>query len=269
MSELPTQGLEDLYYRNDRNLGAVANFNRVFELSSAPLFHPGADDDLYASSFLEDCIGALDRDPGVVLSYARATLISDDGEALVYDRERDCYIGHHGDTEGACGDVMRPQPSRIGEAHLPELRFREVLWLMGWSLPLSGVIRWEALRRSSLYRGYSGADKVLLAELALQGRFHEVQKPLFAKRMHCGCTHYKTARERAEHEGSEPGGIPRLRMLHDYTRMILAADSSALQRLHCMATVTGMGTRRDVWHRILLTARQACTRTPFLATPSE
>jgi hypothetical protein len=147
---------------------------------------------------------------------------------------------------------MRPQRPHIAEAVSPETRFREVLWLMGWSLPLSGVIRREALLRTSLYGSYSGADKVLLAELALKGRFHEIDEELFAKRMHRGCTHYKTTRERAEHECKGARGVPQVMMVRDYTKMTFASDLSARQRLHCLVTIVGMGRRPDVWRRLLV-----------------
>jgi glycosyltransferase involved in cell wall biosynthesis len=240
------------YFRNDRNIGAALNFNRTFELSGAPLFHGGACDDLYEPRFLESCVEALDRDSGVVLSHTRTKLIGDEGEPLLHDPVRDCYIDSYGNVRGTSGDVMRPQAAHIAEAASPEVRFREVLWLMGWSLPMSGVIRREALLRTSLYRNYSGADKVLLAELALQGRFYEIGEELFAKRMHQGCTHYKTTRERAEHEAKGSGGIPQVRMLIDYTTMTFAADLSARQRVHCMLTVIGMARRPQVWRRLLV-----------------
>jgi glycosyltransferase involved in cell wall biosynthesis len=240
------------YSRNDRNIGGAPNFNRVVELSRAPLFHGGAYDDLYEPSFLERCVDALERDPGVVLSHARTKLIGDEGELLLFDRKQDCYIDSYGNVKGTSSDVMRPQPSHIGESANPEIRFREVLWLMGWSLPLSGVIRRKALLRTSLYGKYSGADKVLLAELALQGRFHEVDTELFAKRIHQGCTHYKTTRERARHESTGSRGIPQALMLRDYTKMVFAADISAAQRLHCIVTIVGMARRREVWRRLLI-----------------
>jgi glycosyltransferase involved in cell wall biosynthesis len=186
------------YFRNERNIGAAANFNRVFELSGSPLFHGGACDDLYGPTFLERCVEVLDRDPGVVLSHTRTKLIGEQGEPLLFDPARKRYVDSYGDFKGTSGDIMRPQPFRIAEADSPAERFREVLWLMGWSLPLSGVIRKEALLTTALYANYSGADKVLLAELALKGRFHEIGDELFAKRIHRGCTHYKSTRERAE-----------------------------------------------------------------------
>jgi glycosyltransferase involved in cell wall biosynthesis len=240
------------YFRNDQNIGAAPNFNRTFELSGAPLFHGGACDDLYDPLFLERCVDVLDRDPGVVLSHARTKLIGDEGEPLFFDPERDRYIDSYGNSRGVSGDVMRPQPPHIAEAASPEIRFREVLWQMGWSLPLSGVIRREALLRTSLYHSYSGADKVLLAELALQGRFHELDEELFAKRIHRGCTHYKSTRERAEHECNGSRGVPQVMMVRDYTKMTFAAPLTARQRLHCLVTIVGMGRRPDVWRRLLV-----------------
>lgn len=240
------------YFRNDQNIGAAPNFNRVVELSRAPLFHGSAYDDLYDPSFLKRCVAALERDPGVVLSHARTKLIGDHGEPLHFDPERDCYIDSNGRSRGTSGDVMRPQPYNVAESTSPERRFRDVLWVMGWSLPLSGVIRRDALLKTALYGNYSGADKVLLAELALQGRFHEVRDELFAKRIHQGCTHYKTTRERAEHEIRGPRGIPQFMMLRDYIKMTIAADLSAHQRLHCMMSILGIARRPDVWRRLLV-----------------
>ena len=75
---------------------------------------------------------------------------------------------------------------------------------------------------------------------------------LFAKRIHRGCTHYKSTRERAEHEATKSQGIPQVMMLRDYAKMALAADIGPLQRLHCMATIVGLARRRDEWRRLLI-----------------
>jgi glycosyltransferase involved in cell wall biosynthesis len=235
------------YFRNDRNIGAALNFNRVVALAGAPLVHCGACDDLYHPRFLERCVDALDRDPGLVLSYPRTTMIDEGGAPLLFDRQRNCFLDSYGDF------LMTPVPAHIGTAASPERRFRDVLWPMGWCLPLSGVIRKDALLRTSLYRSYYGADKVLLAELALHGRFFQVGEELFGKRVHRGGTHYKSTRERAEHESKGPIGIPpQVKMLHDYIKMTLTADMSSRQRLHCLVTIVGIARRRDVWRRVLL-----------------
>ena len=57
------------YFRSEQNRGAAWNFNRAFELSTAPLFKWAACDDLHEERFLERCVEVLDRDPSVVLSH--------------------------------------------------------------------------------------------------------------------------------------------------------------------------------------------------------
>jgi glycosyltransferase involved in cell wall biosynthesis len=237
------------YSRNARNIGGAPNFKRVVKLSRAPLVHGGTCDALYEPSFLARCVDALERDPGVVLSHTRTKRIGDKGELLLFDGKRAGYVDRYGHLKGTSGYVMRPKPSHIGQSANPETRFREVLWCMDWSLPLSGVIRKKALLRTSRYGKYSGVDKALLAELALQGRFHEVDQELFAKRIHHGCTHHKNTRARAQHEFVRSPVIP-VMVLRDYAKMVFAADISAAQRLHCMVSIVGMARRGEVWRRL-------------------
>jgi hypothetical protein len=49
-----------------------------------------------------------------------------------------------------------------------------------------GVIRLDVLRQTGLHGAYPTSDRVLLGELALHGRFHEVDEPLFFRRDHGG-----------------------------------------------------------------------------------
>ena len=48
------------YFRNQENLGASRNYNRVFELSSGEYFKWAAHDDLCAPEFLGRCVDVLD-----------------------------------------------------------------------------------------------------------------------------------------------------------------------------------------------------------------
>jgi glycosyltransferase involved in cell wall biosynthesis len=50
------------YYRNETNIGAAPNFNRVFELANSRIYFKwAAHDDLYKLTFLERCVEVLDR----------------------------------------------------------------------------------------------------------------------------------------------------------------------------------------------------------------
>ena len=73
------------YYRNDHNLGAAPNFNRVFELSSGEYFKWASSDDVIAPDYLEKCVNVLELNPEVILSYPRTRIINERGE----------FIGHH------------------------------------------------------------------------------------------------------------------------------------------------------------------------------
>jgi len=95
------------YFRNDRNIGAAPNFNRVVELAGAPLVHCGASDDLYDSRFLERCVDVLGRDAGLVLSYSATTMIDEHGAPLLFDRGRNCFLDSHG------AFLMTPVPPYI------------------------------------------------------------------------------------------------------------------------------------------------------------
>ena len=80
------------YICNERNLGAVANFNRVFELSTAPLFKWAAHDDLYHAAYLDACVRLLDENPDVVLAHTGTAFIDEKSEILPFEQETGSFI---------------------------------------------------------------------------------------------------------------------------------------------------------------------------------
>ena len=74
------------YTCNERNLGASPNHNRVFELSTAPLFKWAAHDDLYHHDYLEACVRLLDQNPDVVLAHTGTAFIDEAGELLPFEQ---------------------------------------------------------------------------------------------------------------------------------------------------------------------------------------
>ena len=152
------------YFRSQENLGASANFNRVFTLSLGKYFKWAAHDDLHQPDFLSRCIQILDQDPSVVLAYTRAVTIDQNKKPIR--------------TEWGAGQEL--------SSLMPHRRFREGLAPLRTPLPLPmfGVIRASILRNTHLLAGYPDCDLALLAELSLYGRFHEVPEPLFLQREH-------------------------------------------------------------------------------------
>jgi glycosyltransferase involved in cell wall biosynthesis len=150
------------YLRAEENRGAAWNFNRVFHESTGRYFRWAAYDDLIAETYFERLVDALDAAPDdVVLVQSLTSLIDEEGQpAGDYDEQFDLS---HGSAAHRLGDLVR---------HL----------VMGNAL--FGLMRRDALDRTRLHGAYASSDYVLLAELALLGRFVYVPERLFLRRVH-------------------------------------------------------------------------------------
>ncbi len=149
------------YFRNRENLGAGHNYRRVVELSRGELFKWAAADDLCEPTYLARCVEVLDADPRVVLAYARARFIDEDGNVLpLTDPGWDL---------------------RSDEAHE---RLRYVINAGHWVSSIYGVIRKTTLARTRLIPDYPGGDYCFLGELSLLGKLYEIPDTLFSRRLH-------------------------------------------------------------------------------------
>jgi glycosyltransferase involved in cell wall biosynthesis len=151
------------YHRNSENIGVFQNYDRVFELSSAPYFKWASCNDVCLDGFLEKCVAVLDARREVVLAYPRAILIfAPPGEAE-YAEEYD--------------DNLNLEHDR------PSDRFREYLNRERLNNVMNGVMRTAALRQTALNRPLPGSDISMIAELSLRGKFVEIPDRLFVRRM--------------------------------------------------------------------------------------
>ena len=147
------------YYRNEINLGAVANFNRVLELSSGKYFMWASDHDLWEPGFVSRCVYVLETEADVVLVYSRTMLIDLEGIPL-----------------GLTPDQMdtRGMP--------PGRRFRHLLLNLTWCNMIYGVISLDVLRQTRRCTNVWGSDTALLADLSLRGSFAQLPEVLFYRR---------------------------------------------------------------------------------------
>lgn len=148
------------YYRNERNLGSVRNFNRVFELSSGVYFKWAAHDDIISPDFLAKCIAVLDQDQSIVLCHSKTARIDENGAVV-------------GTYDSATNDSLEPHE-----------RLRNILKRKGFPWMIFGVMRKDALSMTSLLKDYIGSDWNLLAEISLIGRIYEIPEYLFFRRDH-------------------------------------------------------------------------------------
>ncbi len=148
------------YFRNDSNIGVFNNYSLAFRRSSGPLFKWASAADWHAPAFVADCVAELRRRTDVVLCGTRAKLFSEDlDSAEPYYRDM---------------NLLDDSPSA---------RFARLYAYIGLNNIMYGVIRREALERTRLHRPYYQSDVVLLAELALMGKFVELPEYLFFRRM--------------------------------------------------------------------------------------
>lgn len=153
------------YHRSPRNLGPSANYNRTFELSRGEYFKWAAHDDVLEPTYLERTVRVLDESPDVVLAYTDVVLIDEQGKPLRnYEFELAAVDS---------GSAMRRFASLIFVNHRQH-RATEIF----------GLMRSSALRQTTLQGCYARGDSVLLARMALLGRFQKVPEPLFQSREH-------------------------------------------------------------------------------------
>jgi glycosyltransferase involved in cell wall biosynthesis len=166
------------YIRNGRNLGAIANFNRVFDLSTAPLFKWAAHDDLYHEAYLDACVRLLEENPDTILAHTGTAFIDENSEILPFEKETGSFF------EPTTGRRYWADVPGVGDTPVAVERFWQVLTRARWGTHMFGVVRREILQQTSLLPNFAGSDRAMLAELALLGRFRCANEQFFLKRLH-------------------------------------------------------------------------------------
>lgn len=148
------------HYRNERNIGVNRNHVGLVALARAEYFKWASSHDLCDRRFLECCVAALEAEPGAVLAYPNTLVFSESLEdARPYEEE-----------------VAASQESAAA-------RFAHVLCNTRMNNAMHGVFRTRMLRRAHAMGSYWGADIVMMAELALFGKFVQVPEGLFFRRV--------------------------------------------------------------------------------------
>lgn len=221
------------YYRNEANRGAAWNHNRVFELARGQYFKWWSHDDLCAPEFLEECVAVLDRDPGVVLCFARTQIIDADRRPVT--------------------KYIVPAMTRMDSRRAYQ-RFHGAICPDHWCFEVYGVGRTDVLRQTHLIANYTASDRVLLAELALRGRFYEIPACRLFNRDH-------QSRSIQVHSIYTVGGwfdpklkgkitLPHWRYLGEYAKIVSGSALTRWERLCCYAQLLPYCCR---WRKELLT----------------
>ncbi|MBD2327264.1 glycosyltransferase [Alkalinema sp. FACHB-956] len=152
------------YYRNDYNIGPVANFDRVLRLARGEYFKWAAHDDVSAPEWLARCVEVLEHHPEVALCYTRMGVIDSQGQLL----KEYCY-----DIQSNVAQTPR--------------RFRNLMCVdhrRHSAIEIFGLMRREMMLKIPPQGLYARGDSVYLARVSLFGRFYEVPEVLFFNRDH-------------------------------------------------------------------------------------
>jgi glycosyltransferase involved in cell wall biosynthesis len=201
------------YYRNEQNYGVGKNFTKTFRLARGRYFKWACHDDMIAPTFLEKCVRVLDADEDVVLCHTLTRAVGG-GESFVRS------------LEGA-------------DAATPAARFGAVINRPHWCMDIHGLMRAETLGRTGLMRSYFGSDKVVLAEMALLGRFARIPEALFLNRDHPDRSMRAVSfRQRLEFDAIGRDGcriLPTWALYGDFARVVGVHVRDRRQRALCYA----------------------------------
>ena len=207
------------YIRQATNIGAPRNWNFVALEARGRYFKWAAANDFCDPRMLEKCVAVLNADPSVVLCYGRACIVDEETEEhRPYEHEV---------------SAVDPRPSE---------RFKTVFRsrLLTGNV-MQGVIRLDVLRRTPLEPLYPYGDMVLMAELALLGRFVLLPEILFYRRLgpRTWSMHLQPAECQAFHNPDSAGTsrLGRLRLHPDYVKAVFRAPIAASEKLRTLAMV--------------------------------
>jgi glycosyltransferase involved in cell wall biosynthesis len=178
------------YYRNPKNMGAGWNHRRVYSMATGKYFKQSAHDDFCEPTFFETCIRALERDPGLTVAYTKTRIVNSEGRFL---EDYECALNtDHSD---------------------PVVRFTDLVLVGHRCFQIFGIHRRSALQQVPPQGSFAHADRILLAQLGLLGRFFEVPERLFISTRHDGQSVW-TMPARTESKSfrltRKPGTLPNL-----------------------------------------------------------
>jgi glycosyltransferase involved in cell wall biosynthesis len=149
------------YFRAATNMGAGWNAQRVYSLATGKYYRQAAHDDFCEPTYFERAIDILEADSGVVLAYSKTRVVDQNGSFL---EDYECEM-------------------RLDSVD-PLARFADLITVGHRCYPIYGVIRMETLRCIPMQGIFAHSDRIHLAELGLQGRFHEIPERLFISTTH-------------------------------------------------------------------------------------
>ncbi len=160
------------YVRNEHNIGALDNFNRVAGLASGEFFMWAAADDRFANNYVESCLAALRENEEVVLAGSKTAQFYHDADTCLF-------------TDAGIDLVSDSVVDRF-KAYRRELRNRFHVGMIFY-----GLHRRSALEKSLPLKSVVGSDHVHIVSMLLQGKVTTLDRTLAWKRVGGASRSYK------------------------------------------------------------------------------
>ncbi len=155
--EFSTKDNRISYYRSEKNMGVVWNFNSLVKFSKGKYFMWLSCDDFCAPDYLSKCVALLEANEKAVLCHSFTSAFFGDVDNVLATFTLDSMEG-----------IIRPQKRFITALKNPP------------AIAMNGLIRTEILKTCVRpMENYIGSDIVLILELSLYGEFVQVPEILF------------------------------------------------------------------------------------------
>lgn len=146
--------------RQDCNRGVAHNWNAVARAARGEYFKWLSANDWMLPGALAGCVEVLDRQPDAVLCFGGIRLVDGEGR-------------HRADADDDY-ELLDDDPIARFSAHcMPYPR---------WNPLNGGLIRRQALMSTGLHRNFPASDLLLIAELALRGKFRRLREVAVCER---------------------------------------------------------------------------------------
>ncbi len=240
--------------RQSRNLGAIGNFNAVFHEANGEYFKWAAHDDVCHPTFLQSCVDVLDRHRDVVWCHCESDQIDQDGkswlERLDPDKSDSIEL-----VDGRRRWVGLPRKDHASSS--PSQRFAGVLLGGTWAADSYGLVRADELRATRMLLPCYGAEKVLIGELALRGRYFHIPDQLFAQRIHDEASgNIRSSRFQASFavgdQQKRAFAPTRLALLLGHLGAIRGATISGAERARCLLVVARYLLQFHKWRKVIV-----------------
>ena len=200
-----------VYIRNKQNVGAAKNYECCFTPATSEYFRWQNADDPIELTLIEDCYQLLTANPDYVLTYGKSRIIDEKGDLV---REYD---------DNLC--LLQDSASERFIRCINDIRLQNLMY---------GLIRRKPLAATALLKAYTSSDLNLIGELAMYGKFGEVPKILFNRRVHPSASSYNMEDKEKLKDFWDPSKrklvMQTWRSFYEYYKAALRAPISSKER---------------------------------------